>query len=89
MSVHIGQQSTDPLHRENAFKCIDQQEPADLVHIVTLVLGWGQETSLDPVLHCVGLQAGDVGDLAQHHPSGEEHGLKQFADPNRVGTLDG
>ena len=54
------------------------QDAAELLDRVALILRWGQESPLHPVLHRVGLQTGNVGDLAEYHASCQEHGREHF-----------
>ena len=42
---------------------VDVDDPANLLHVVALVLGMGKVTALDPVLNGVGFQTRDAGYL--------------------------
>ena len=73
----IGQVAVDVLHHgadlfqgQRTFEHIDGDDPADLLQIITLIFGCGEKPPLDPVLNGVGLQAGDAGNLAEHHAAG-------------------
>ena len=85
IAVDVGEQTTDLLHGQHFFQHIDVDDPAELIHIVPLMLRCWQKPPLDPVLNGIGLQPGDGRNLAQHDPTAEEHGGKLLL--NKFGIL--
>ena len=80
-AVDVAQKGTDLLQRQRSLEHIDDDDSADLLHIIPLVLGGSEKTPLDPVLNGVGLKTCDAGNLTQGQTAGQEHGLKQSVGP--------
>ena len=65
-TIDIGQQAGDPLHWQHLFQHIDGEDAAELIKVIPLVYRRWQQLALHPILHIVGLQAGDGRYLGQH-----------------------
>ena len=68
----------------NADLTIDEDDAADLLHVVALVPGRGEKAPLDPVLNGVGFQSGDACHLTERQTTRQKQRLKQAISPVRI-----
>ena len=89
LAVDVAQQSADPFHGQHALEHADGDHAAELIQGIPLLLRFGQESPLDPVLNGVGIQTGDAGDLAQGNAAAEEQSLELTPDGCGILPLNG
>ena len=88
LAVDVGQKPANGFHRQSGLQHVDDDDAAQLAAVVLFFHRRRQKTSLDPILHGIGLQSGNLAHLGQDQAAGDEQGGKQLVGRLRPGLID-